>query len=75
MQTRLAEPLEASLAVLKTGGSTERDFALHALQNFVFEAELHQDFDGKTLIAAADEIRSQLTDDASPAVVYTRHTM
>jgi hypothetical protein len=75
MQTRLAEPLEASLAVLKTGGSTERDFALHALQNFVFEAELHQDFDGKTLIAAAEEIRSQLTDDASPAVVYTRHAM
>ncbi|MGI9074680.1 MAG: hypothetical protein ACR2JB_25950 [Bryobacteraceae bacterium] len=77
MQTRLAEPLMASLAALKTGGSTERDFALHALQNFVFEAEApaHRDFDAKTLIAAAEKIRGQLTDDASPAVVYTRHTM
>jgi hypothetical protein len=76
---RLAEHLEAALAVLKDGRPTQRDFAVRALQNFasqaIAQASCQPDVTNTaSLIATANEIRAQLSDDAPPAVVYTRHS-
>jgi hypothetical protein len=77
-QDTLIDPLEATLAVLKDGRPTQRDFAMDALQNFVLRAKAEPNCqldatNTASLIATAYEIQGQLTDDAPLAVVYTRH--
>jgi hypothetical protein len=74
----LAQPLEATLAVLKEGRPTQRDFAMQALQNFVLQAKAQASCrldptNTASLVATAYEIRRQLSDDVPLAVVYTRH--
>jgi hypothetical protein len=78
-QHSLAEHLEAALAVLKDGRPTQRDFTVQALQNFALQAKAQASCqpdatNTASLVATAHEIRRQLTDDAPPAVVYTRHS-
>jgi hypothetical protein len=77
-QQSLAEHLEAALAVLKNGGPTQRDFTTDALRDFVLRAKAQASCqldatNTASLVATAYEIEAQLTDEAPPGVVYTRH--
>ncbi|MFL6353569.1 MAG: hypothetical protein ACJ74Z_17195 [Bryobacteraceae bacterium] len=78
-QGNLAQHLEAALAVLKDGRPTQRDFATQALQNFILQAKTEPNCqldprNTASLVARAYEMRGQVSDDAPPAVVYTRHS-
>jgi hypothetical protein len=77
-QDSLADPLEATLAVLKDGRPTQRDFAMQALQYFVLQAKAlascqPNEMNTASLVATAYDIRAHLSEDAPLAVVDTRH--